>query len=67
METGGRGCLSVVSVVYCQRSLRQASPSSRGMLPVVVRCVIWHDPENSEIRRTRPALGCCETARKNEG
>jgi len=45
--------LSVVSVVCCQRSLRRADHSSRGVLPTMVRNCVWsrkprewggHDP-----------------------
>jgi hypothetical protein len=36
----GHGCLSVVSVVCCQRSLRRTDHSPRGVLPTVARrCV----------------------------
>jgi hypothetical protein len=38
----GHGCLSVVSVVCCQRSLRRADHSSRGVLPTVVRRCVWY-------------------------
>jgi hypothetical protein len=33
--------MSVVSVVCCQRSLRRADHSSRGVLPTVVRRCVW--------------------------
>ena len=33
------GCLSLVSVVCCQKSLRLADHSSRGVLPSVCHCV----------------------------
>jgi hypothetical protein len=37
----GMDVLSVVSVVCCQRSLRRADHSSRGVLPTMVcRCVL---------------------------
>jgi len=39
--TGGHGCLSVVSVVCCQRSLRRTDHSSRGVLPTVARRCVW--------------------------
>ena len=39
--TGGHGYLSVVSVVCCQRSLRRADHSSRGVLPTVLRRCVW--------------------------
>ena len=36
----GYGCLSAMSVVCCQRSLRRTDHSSRGVLPTVARrCV----------------------------
>ena len=39
---GGRWCLSLVSVVSCQvGSLWSADPSSRGVLPTVVRSLGW--------------------------
>ena len=34
--TGGRGCMSVVNVVCCQRSLRRADNLSVGALPIVM-------------------------------
>jgi len=37
----GHGCLSVVSVVCCQRSLRRADHSSRGVLPTAGRRCVW--------------------------
>ena len=39
--TGGHGYLSVVSVFCCQRSLRRADHSTRGVLPTVVRRCVW--------------------------
>jgi len=37
----GHGYLSVVRVVCCQRSLRRADHSSRGVLPTVLRVCVW--------------------------
>jgi hypothetical protein len=45
----GHGCLFVVSVVHCQRSLRRADHSSGGVLPTVIhRCVRSRNLKNEE-------------------
>ena len=44
---GGMGVLPLVCVVHCQRRLRRADPSSRGVLPSVYvsMCVLrWYNP-----------------------
>ena len=42
----GNGCLSVVSVVCCRRSLCRADHSSRGVLPSVVCLSVIADSDN---------------------
>ena len=51
------GCLSLVSVVCCQRSLRGADPSPEESyrLWYIIVC----DLQTSNTRRPWPALGCC--------
>ena len=45
----GHGCLCVVSVVCCQRSLRRANHSFIGVLPTVMRRCVWsRNLENEE-------------------
>ena len=46
--------MSLVSVVCCQRSLRQADHSSRGVLPSVA-CLTECDREASIMRRSWPS------------
>ena len=47
----GHGCLSVESVLCCQRSLRRIDHSSRGVLPNVARRCVWsRNLENEEAK-----------------
>jgi hypothetical protein len=62
----GHGCLSVVSVVCCQVEVsRRADPSSRGVLPTVVRLKsVIVKPR--KMRRPRPPRGCQAIGEKKE-
>ena len=57
---GGVDVLSLVIVVCCQKSLRRADHSSRGVLPTVV-CIIGCDLETCALRRPRLELGFSAT------
>jgi len=46
----------VCCVACCQRSLRRADHSSRGILPTVVRRCVW-SRKTSRMRKPWPALG----------
>ena len=59
------GCLSVVSVVCCQRSLRRADHSSRGVIPTVARRCMWsrnleHEEAKARYRAVKntTTVGC---------
>jgi len=59
----GQGCLSLASIVCCQKgSLQWADHSSRGVLPYSV--CLERNHEASTIRRPWPTRGCQTTKRK---
>jgi hypothetical protein len=59
----GNGCLSLVSVVCCQRSLRRANHSSRGVLPSVA-CLNECDRAASTTRRRWRTKSCYTMGRR---